>query len=150
MIYIQKTTADERGLIIDAVSPIMSAVENAKDLLSDIESEYFEAIDPKLDEYAVKRISLVVRVAGDMLFDACTAFGLLTGFDCFGNPQCAREQMKQIFRSQRVDKLNDQLCDKERHMGEEKKKCSIAARSKAHEMPDEQAEMVLSALLKEV
>ena len=58
--------------------------------------------------------------------------------------------MKQIFRSQRVDKLNDQLCDKERHMGEEKKKCSIAARSKAHEMPDEQAEMVLSALLKEV
>ncbi len=150
MIDIQKVTSDERGLIVDAVCPIMCAVEDAKDLLSDIESEYFEVRDPKLDQYAVERVALVVRVAGNMLFDACTAFGLLTGFDCFGNPQYAREQMEQISRSKRVDKLADQLCDKERHMSEEKQKYIRSARGKAQEMPDEQAEVVLSALLKGV
>ena len=45
----------------------MSAVEDAKDLLSDIESEYFEVRDPKLDQSAVERVALVVRVAGNML-----------------------------------------------------------------------------------
>ena len=93
MINIEKTTADERGLIVDTVCPIMNAVEDAKDLLSDIESEYFEMADPKLDQNDVKKIGLIVRVAGNLLFDACTAFGLLTGCDFWGNPKYARVQM---------------------------------------------------------
>ena len=86
MIDIQKVTSDERGLIVDAVCPIMCAVEDAKDLLSDIEGEYFEVRDIKLDQNDVERIALVVRVVGNMLYNACTAFGLLTGVDSFGNP----------------------------------------------------------------
>lgn len=150
MINIQKVTYDERCLISDAVYPIMNAVEDAKDLLSDIESEYFAARNPKLDPQSVERLALVVRVAGNMLLDACTAFGLLTGDDCFGNPKFAREQMEQISRSECVDKLAAQLYDKERHMSEEKQKCIRSARANAQEMPDEQAEVVLSALLKGV
>lgn len=150
MIDIQKVTSDERGLIVDAVCPIMCAVEDAKDLLSGIEGEYFEVRDIKLDQNDVERIALVVRVVGNMLYNACTAFGLLTGVDSFGNPKYAREQMEQISRSKRVDELANQLCDKERHMSEEKQKHIMAARGKAQEMPDEQAEVVLSALLKGV
>lgn len=150
MINIEKTTADERGLIVDTVCPIMNAVEDAKDLLSDIESEYFEMADPKLDQNDVEKIGLIVRVAGNLLFDACTAFGLLTSFDCFGNPKYARVQMEQITRSKRVDDLSSKLRERERHMDEEKRKSVFAARRKAEELPDEQAETALSALLKGV
>lgn len=150
MIDIQKVTSGERDIIADAVCPIMCAVEDAKDLLSGIESQYFEVRAPELDQTDVKRVALVLRVAGNMLFDACTSFSLLTGFDSFGNPEYAHKLMKQISCSKRVDKLANQLYDKEGHMGEEKQKYIRATRRKAKEMPDEQAELVLSALLKGV
>ena len=149
MIDIQKTTADERGLIVDAVCPIMVAVEDAKDLLCEIESSYFEVMDPKLDQTDAERIELIIRVSTNLLYDACTAFGLLTGFDTWGGTKFALSQIEQISRSKRVDDLSSKLLKRERHMDEEKRKSVCATRRKAEELPDEQAETALSALLKE-
>lgn len=150
MINIEKTTADERGLIADAVCPIMNAVEDAKDLLAEIESEYYEVIDPKLDQNDVEKVGLIIRVSTNLLHDACTAFGLLTGFDNWGGTKFALSQIKQISRSKRVDDLSSKLMERESHMDEEKRKSVCAAREKAKELPDEQAETVLAALLKGV
>lgn len=58
MIDIRKVTANERDFIVDAVCPIMNAVEDAKALLSDIESEYFEVREPKLDQKDMERVAL--------------------------------------------------------------------------------------------
>lgn len=141
MIYIQETTADERGLIADAVCPIMDAVEMALGELSDIESEFFEDAE---------RVGRTIHISTELLFDACAAFGLLTGFENWSGTKSAREQIERISRAFRVDALADRISKKEKHMDEEKRKSIIAARSKAQGMCDEQAEVVLSALLKGV
>ena len=151
MICIQKTTADERGLIIDAVCPIMAEVENAMRKLSEIEGEFFENAEQKaISANDAERMGRIIHISTELLFDACTAFGLLTGFENWGGAKFAREQIEQISRAFRVDALADKISKKEKYMDEEKRKSIIAARCKATEMSDEQAETVLSALLKGV
>ena len=92
----------------------------------------------------------IIHISTELLFDACTAFGLLTGFENWGGAKFAREQIEQISRAFRVDALADKISKKEKYMDEEKRKSIIAIRRKAKEMNDEQAEAVLSALLKGV
>lgn len=151
MICIQKTTADERGLIVDAVCPIMVEVENAMRELSEIESEFFEMREQKeISARDAERMGRIIHISTGLLWDACTAFGLLTGFDQWGGAKFAREQIEQISRVFRVDALADKISKKEKYMDEEKRKSVIAARCKASEMSDEQAETVLSVLLKGV
>lgn len=151
MIYIQETTADERGLIADAVCPIMDAVERALGELSDIESEFFEDAEQKeISAIDAERVGRTIHISTDLLFDACAAFGLLTGFENWSGVKYAREQIERISRAFRVDALADRISKKETHMDKEKRKSIIAARSKAQGMCDEQAEVVLSALLKGV
>ena len=151
MILIQKTTADERGLIGDAVGPIMEEIENAMRELNAIESEFFEMRGQKaISAVDAERMGRIIHISTDLLFDACTAFGLLTGNDHWGEAKFAREQIEQISRAFRVNALADEIFKKEKYMNGEKRKSVIAARCKASEMSDEQAETVLSALLKGV
>ena len=150
MIVIQKTTSDERGLIADAVCPIMVEVEQAKDLLAEIVSLYFEVTDIKVNQTDAERIGLFVQVSLDKLHDACVAFGLLTGFESWNGTKYALRTMEQISCARRVDSLCDQLREKGKYMNEGKRKHMLEAMGKAQEMPDEQAETVLDALLKGV
>ena len=115
MISIQKTTADERGLIIDAVCPIMVEVENAMRELSEIESEFFENAEQKaISANDAERMGRIIHISTELLFDACTAFGLLTGFENWGGAKFAREQIEQISRAFRVDALADKFPRKRR------------------------------------
>lgn len=151
MICIQKTTADERALIIDAVCPIMAEVENAMRELSEIESEFFENAEQKaISANDAERMGRIIHISTELLFDACTAFGLLTGFENWGGAKFAREQIEQISRAFHVGALANKISEKEKYMDEEKREAIIAVRRKATEMSDEQAEAVLSALLKGV
>ena len=151
MIVIQKTTPDERGLIADAVCPIMLNVENVLRELDDIQEDYFMDAEQKTIKASdAERIGRIIRISTDLLFDACAAFGLLTGFDHWHGTKFALNQMEQVSCTRRVEALRDQLYAKEKYMSEEKKKPMIEARSAAEGIPDEQAETVLAALLKGV
>lgn len=97
MIYIEETTADERGLIADTVFPIMNAVENALGELTDMQDEYFGDADQKaISARDAEKMGRTIRISTELLFDACAAFGLLTGFDSWSGTKSAREQIERI------------------------------------------------------
>lgn len=150
MIDIQETTADERGLIADAVCPIMLNVENALGELEDIHDDYFMLAEQKpIEARDAERIGRIIRISTNLLYDACAAFGLLTGFDSWTGTKYALEQVAKISRTRRVDSLFDKLSKQERYMSEEKRNSVCVARGMAMDLPDEQAEAVLLGLLKE-
>ena len=151
MILHPNTTADERGLIADAVCPIMLNVENVLGELDDIQEEYFADAEQKpINVRDAKRIGRIIRISTDLLGDACAAFGLLTGFDEWYGTKATLNQMERISCARRVEALRDQLYAKEKYMSEEKREQMAEARRNAEGMPEEQAETVLAALLKGV
>ena len=145
MILHPNTTADERGLIADAVCPIMLNVENVLGELDDIQKEYFEDAEQKpINVRDAKRIGRIIRISTDLLGDACA------GFDEWYGTKATLNQMERISCARRVDALCNQLYEKEKYMSEEKRDQMAEARRNAEGMPDEQAETVLAALLKGV
>ena len=151
MISVQKTTADERWLIANAVFPIMVNVEYAMREIQELWDDYFSCRDQKaIQEGDAAKIERTLYIVSDMLWDACAAFGLLTASTEWSGTDTAREQMKQIEQAFQVEDLADKLHEKEKRLGAGEREKYIKARVKAYEMPDEQAAIALSALLKGV
>ena len=74
---IEKTTANERILISNAVHPIFSDLSRAATLLSTVIEECFDSAVPKpLSESEVSWAGDLLQIALDTLFDAITAYRL--------------------------------------------------------------------------
>lgn len=83
--YIVKTTQSERICISSAMDTIMLDVENSLDMLQVINDDYFQEIpNPEIDEFARDRIGLMIRVAGNVLFEALNQYHLIVCEDFRG------------------------------------------------------------------
>ena len=151
MIYIEKTTARDRKTIYNAVYPIMDAVEIAMKELSDLESEFFEAKEQAaLKKYDAEKIGRTIRVASELLYDACAAFGVLSDIKKFSGVPVYNQNMKRIQQAQAVNVLHNRIIDAEMNANSEKRKALSCIRQQLSDMDDEQARPILMALLKEI
>lgn len=151
MIYIEKTTARDRETIYNTVYPIMDAVEIAMKELSDLESEFFEAKEQAaLKKNDAEKIGRTIRVASELLYDACAAFGVLTDIKKFSGVPVYNQNMKRIQQAQTVNVLHNRIIDAEMNANSEKRKALSCIRQQLSDMDDEQARPILMALLKEI
>lgn len=148
MLDMPKTTSHERVVIDNSMSGIMNGIEQALDLLCEAEDEYFSDAEQKpLDEGDAQRVGLRVKVASNILYDACAQYGLVIGMDNWRGTKFMLEQMDRAQRVFRVEGLASKISVKERTMSEEMRRASIEARRKLDNVPDEQAEAEYQILL---
>lgn len=151
MIYIEKTTARDRETIYNAVYPIMDTVEIAMKELSDLESEFFEAKEQAaLNKNDTKKIGRTIRVASELLYDACAAFGVLVDIEEFSGVPVYNQNMKRIQEAQAVNALRNKMINAEMNANPEKRKALSCICQQLSDMDDEQARPILMALLKEI
>lgn len=151
MVNIEKTTAAQRDAIADTMTPIMETILSAGRLLWDLQEEYFVMRrQEKLDEHAATRVRNGVCIAGELIYDACAAFGILSGITDFMGTERLVEQSRDISQVVEVERQHERLYNRVKHMGDEKRGlyqdiiCNIAEQS------DEKALAMLSAIIKEV
>lgn len=151
MINIENTTAAERDIIANAMSPVMETILSAGRLLWDLQEEYFVwRKQEKLDEAAATRVGNSVCIAGEMFFDACAAFGIISGITDFMGAEPLIRNSKQVSQVVEVERQHARLYERVKRMGDDKRGlyqdiiCNIAEQS------DEKALAMLSAIIKEV
>ena len=148
MINIENTTAAERDIIANAMSPVMETILSAGRLLWDLQEEYF--VWRKQDEAAATRVGNSVFIAGEMIFDACAAFGIISGIADFMGAEPLIRNSKQVSQVVEVERQHARLYERVKRMSDDKRGlyqdiiCNIAEQS------DEKALAMLSAIIKEV
>ena len=150
MINIENTTAAERDIIADAMSPVMEPILSAGRLLWDLQDEYFVwRKQEKLDE-AATRVGNSVCIAGEMIFDACAAFGIISGITDFMGTKTLIEHSEKISRVVEVERQHNRLYERVKRMGDERRGLYQGIISNIEEQSDEKALAMLSAIIKEV
>ena len=151
MINIENTTAAERDIIADAMSPVMEPTLSAGRLLWDLQDEYFVwRKQEKLDEAAATRVGNSVCIAGEMIFDACAAFGIISGITDFMGAEPLIRNSKQVSQVVEVERQHARLYERVKRMGDDKRRLYQDIISNIVEQSDEKALAMLSAIIKEV
>lgn len=151
MINIENTTAAERDIIADAMSPVMESILSAGRLLWDLQEEYLVwRKQEKLDEAAATRVGNSVCIAGEMIFDACAAFGIISGITDFMGAEPLIRNSKQVSQVVEVERQHARLYERVKRMGDDKRRLYQDIISNITEQSDEKALAMLSAIIKEV
>ena len=151
MISIENTTAAERDIIADAMLPVMETILSAERLLWDLQGEYFEFRNQeKLDEASATRVGNGVCIAGEMIFDACAAFGIISGITDFMGAEPLIRNSKQVSQVVEVERQRARLYERVKRMGDDKRRLYQDIISNITEQSDEKALAMLSAIIKEV
>lgn len=150
MINIENTTAAERGIIADAMTPV-ETILSAGRLLWDLQEEYFVwRKQEKLDEAAATRVGNSVCIAGEMIFDACAAFGIISGITDFMGAEPLIRNSKQVSQVVEVERQHARLYERVKRMGDDKRGLYQDIICNIVEQSDEKALAMLSAIIKEV
>lgn len=151
MINIENTTAAERDIITDTMSPVMETILSAGRLLWDLQEEYFVwRKQEKLDEAAATRVGNSVCIAGEMIFDACAVFGIIPGITDFMGAEPLIRNSKQVSQVVEVERQHARLRERVKRMGDDKRRLYQDIISNITEQSDEKALAMLSAIIKEV
>jgi hypothetical protein len=151
MINIENTTAAERDIIANAMPPVMETILSAGRLLWDLQEEYFVwRKQEKLDEAAATRVGNSVCIAGEMIFDACAAFGIISGITDFMGAEPLIRNSKQVSQVVEVERQHARLYEREKRMGDDKRGLYQDIICNIVEQSDEKALAMLSAIIKEV
>lgn len=151
MINIENTTAAERDIIANAMSPVMETILSAGRLLWDLQEEYFVwRKQEKLDEAAATRVGNSVCIAGEMIFDACAAFGIISGITDFMGAEPLIRNSKQVSQVVEVERQHARLYERVKRMGDDKRGLYQDIICNITEQSDEKALAMLSAIIKEV
>lgn len=151
MINIENTTAAERDIIANAMSPVMETILSAGRLLRDLQEEYFVwRKQEKLDEAAATRVGNSVCIAGEMIFDACAAFGIISGITDFMGEEPLIRNSKQVSQVVEVERQHARLYERVKRMGDDKRGLYQDIICNIVEQSDEKALAMLSAIIKEV
>lgn len=151
MINIENTTAAERDIIADAMTPVMETILSAGRLLWDLQEEYFVwRKQEKLDEAAATRVGNSVCIAGEMIFDACAAFGIISGITDFMGAEPLIRNSKQVSQVVEVERQHARLYERVKRMGDDKRGLYQDIICNIVEQSDEKALAMLSAIIKEV
>lgn len=151
MINIENTTAAERDIIANAMSPVMETILSAGRLLWDLQEEYFVwRKQEKLDEAAATRVGNSVCIAGEMIFDACAAFGIISGITDFMGAEPLIRNSKQVSQGVEVERQHARLYERVKRMGDDKRGLYQDIICNITEQSDEKALAMLSAIIKEV
>lgn len=151
MINIENTTAAERDIIADTMSPVMKTILSAGRLLWDLQDEYFVwRKQEKLDEAAATRVGNSVCIAGEMIFDACAAFGIISGITDFMGAEPLIRNSKQVSQVVEVERQHARLYERVKRMGDDKRGLYQDIICNITEQSDEKALAMLSAIIKEV
>lgn len=151
MINIENTTAAERDIIANAMSPVMETILSAGRLLWDPQEEYFVwRKQEKLDEAAATRVGNSVCIAGEMIFDACAAFGIISGITDFMGAEPLIRNSKQVSQVVEVDRQHARLYERVKRMGDDRRGLYQDIICNITEQSDEKALAMLSAIIKEV
>lgn len=151
MINIENTTAAERDIIANAMTPVMEPILSAGRLLWDLQEEYFVwRKQEKLDEAAATRVGNSVCIAGEMIFDACAAFGIISGITDFMGAEPLIRNSKQDSQVVEVERQHARLYERVKRMGDDKRRLYQDIISNIVEQSDEKALAMLSAIIKEV
>lgn len=147
--YINKTTQSERICISSAMDTIMLDVENSFGMLQVIEEDYFQSSpETEIDEYARDRIGLVLRVAGNVLFDALNQYHLLVCED-FRGIKPTIESFNRTFLARDVSNAVDRVHQLLRKMPKIRAEQAWKELSSITKLPDEQALPVLNGLIRQ-
>lgn len=151
MINIENTTAAEHDIIADAMTPVMETILSAGRLLWDLQEEYFVwRKQEKLDEAAATRVGNSVCIAGEMIFDACAAFGIISGITDFMGAEPLIRNSKQVSQVVEVERQHARLYERVKRMGDDKRGLYQDIICNITEQSDEKALAMLSAIIKEV
>lgn len=151
MINIENTTAAERDIIANAMTPVMETILSAGRLLWDLQDEYFVwRKQEKLDEAAATRVGNSVCIAGEMIFDACAAFGIISGITDFMGAEPLIRNSKQVSQVVEVERQHARLYERVKRMGDDKRGLYQDIICNITEQSDEKALAMLSAIIKEV
>lgn len=151
MINIENTTAAERDIIADAMAPVMETILSAGRLLWDLQEEYFVwRKQEKLDEAAATRVGNSVCIAGEMIFDACAAFGIISGITDFMGAEPLIRNSKQVSQVVEVERQHARLYERVKRMGDDKRGLYQDIICNIVEQSDEKALAMPSAIIKEV
>ena len=151
MINIENTTAAERDIIANAMSPVMETILSAGRLLWDLQEEYFVwRKQEKPDEAAATRVGNSVCIAGEMIFDACAAFGIISGITDFMGAEPLIRNSKQVSQGVEVERQHARLYERVKRMGDDKRGLYQDIICNITEQSDEKALAMLSAIIKEV
>lgn len=143
-----KTTSRERMIIDNAMTAIMTRIEQVLELLYDAENDYFSDAEQKpIDQPDAQHIGLYIKIATYILFDACAQYGVVIGAEDWTGTKAALDQMEQDLCVFRVAELKRKVCDKERTMPEDRRHALVETRKKLDDMQDEQAEAAYKAIL---
>ena len=151
MINIENTTAAERDIIADAMAPVMETILSSGRLLWDLQEEYFVwRKQEKLDEAAATRVGNSVCIAGEMNFDACAAFGIISGITDFMGAEPLIRNSKQVSQVVEVERQHARLYERVKRMGDDKRGLYQDIICNIVEQSDEKALAMPSAIIKEV
>ena len=151
MVRIEKTTAAEREIIADTMSSTMEAVLSAGRLLWGLQDEYFcMGKQEKLSEADAERLGNMVCIAGELIYDACAAFGIISGITDFMGTKTLIEHSEKISRVVEVERQHNRLYERVKRMGDERRGLYQGIISNIEEQSDEKALAMLSAIIKEV
>ena len=145
---IERTTAEERFIIEDAMNDIMSDLKEVQILQYQLWERYFPANNDADSGYKLEEVLRTIRLCNDKIFNILLKYGLTVGSYDFCGIEPHLESEKRVATVFAVNKAMAAIEERERSMDKEMAELSEKKRMQIAKLPDEKALPLLDAMLK--